>query len=220
MISTPPTSVPSPAPPSHRNSVPNFRSTISNLCVRRMHSVPTIPGRRPCRRDQLRSMTPPREFDRLSARDAKQWRALYRRYLSIGPHVSSILREPMPSWRALCVRCSERHYRRCRWSSAHPGPSCGGTSRVDKIAAMFAVWGMHLDFPPDIAGGALYPFLQCMAAQEKGLADREGGAQSLISALVRTFERIGRRACAAAARWTRSFSNEVAQPVLSPAVRD
>ena len=28
-----------------------------------------------------------------------------------------------------------------------------------------AAWGMHLDFPPDIAGGALFPYLESMANQ-------------------------------------------------------
>jgi hypothetical protein len=28
---------------------------------------------------------------------------------------------------------------------------------------MMAAWGMHLDFPPDVAGGALFPYLESMA---------------------------------------------------------
>jgi phytoene dehydrogenase-like protein len=129
-------------------------------------------------------------IDRLSARDAKEWRALYQRYLSIGPDISSILREPMPSWRAL------RTALRTPLSAL---PLVFGSSGAfvrrhfenPKVAAMFAVWGMHLDFAPDIAGGALYPFLQCMAAQERGLPIAVGGVQSLVAALVKTFVSMG-----------------------------
>jgi phytoene dehydrogenase-like protein len=129
-------------------------------------------------------------IDRLSARDAKEWRALYQRYLSIGPDISSILREPMPSWRAL---------RTALGTPLSALPLVFGSSGAfvrrhfenPKVAAMFAVWGMHLDFAPDIAGGALYPFLQCMAAQERGLPIAVGGVQSLVAALVKTFVSMG-----------------------------
>jgi hypothetical protein len=31
------------------------------------------------------------------------------------------------------------------------------------LKLMMAVWGMHLDFAPDVAGGALFPYLESMA---------------------------------------------------------
>ena len=32
-----------------------------------------------------------------------------------------------------------------------------------------AAWGLHLDFAPDVAGGALFPYLESMANQAFGM---------------------------------------------------
>jgi phytoene dehydrogenase-like protein len=45
---------------------------------------------------------------------------------------------------------------------------------------MMAAWGMHLDFPPDVAGGALFPYLESMADQSFGLVIGIGGADVII----------------------------------------
>ena len=54
----------------------------------------------------------------------------------------------------------------------------------EKLKAMMAVWGMHLDFAPDVAGGALFPYLESMADQSFGMAFGKGGADTIISAMV------------------------------------
>ena len=47
-----------------------------------------------------------------------------------------------------------------------------------------AVWGMHLDFSPDVAGGALFPYLEGMADQIFGMALGRGGADTIIAAMI------------------------------------
>jgi phytoene dehydrogenase-like protein len=42
---------------------------------------------------------------------------------------------------------------------------------------------MHLDFAPDTAGGALFPYLESMASQSFGMAIGEGGADTIIRAM-------------------------------------
>ncbi|MEU4097539.1 NAD(P)/FAD-dependent oxidoreductase [Streptomyces sp. NPDC026673] len=49
--------------------------------------------------------------------------------------------------------------------------------------AMAACWGMHLDFAPDVSGGAMFPFLELFADMENGMSVVEGGAQRLPLAL-------------------------------------
>ena len=43
---------------------------------------------------------------------------------------------------------------------------------------------MHLDFSPDIAGGALFPYLEGMANQSFGMVIGKGGADTIIKAMV------------------------------------
>ena len=42
---------------------------------------------------------------------------------------------------------------------------------------------MHLDFAPDIAGGAVFPYLESMANQSFGMVLGKGGADTIIMAM-------------------------------------
>ena len=50
--------------------------------------------------------------------------------------------------------------------------------------ALLACWGMHLDFGPDVSGGAMFPFLEAFTDMRTGIAVARGGASRLIDALV------------------------------------
>jgi len=49
--------------------------------------------------------------------------------------------------------------------------------------AALACWGMHLDFGPDVSGGAMFPFLEAFTDMRTGIAIARGGASRLIEAL-------------------------------------
>jgi phytoene dehydrogenase-like protein len=49
--------------------------------------------------------------------------------------------------------------------------------------ALVASWGMHLDFGPDVAMGALFPFLELFTDMRSGMSVVEGGAARLPEAL-------------------------------------
>jgi phytoene dehydrogenase-like protein len=50
--------------------------------------------------------------------------------------------------------------------------------------ALLACWGMHLDFGPDVSGGAMFPFLEAFTDMRTGISLAEGGASKLVDALV------------------------------------
>jgi phytoene dehydrogenase-like protein len=56
---------------------------------------------------------------------------------------------------------------------------------------MLAAWGMHLDFAPDVAGGAMFPYLEGMAGQAFGMVIGAGGADTVTRALVATIRARG-----------------------------
>jgi phytoene dehydrogenase-like protein len=60
-----------------------------------------------------------------------------------------------------------------------------------KLKVMMAAWGMHLDFPPDTAGGALFPYLESMANQAFGMVIGRGGADAIVKALARLIKAKG-----------------------------
>ncbi len=49
--------------------------------------------------------------------------------------------------------------------------------------ALLACWGMHLDFGPDVSGGAMFPFLEAFTDTRTGISIAQGGASRLIEAL-------------------------------------
>ena len=58
----------------------------------------------------------------------------------------------------------------------------------EKLKVMMSTWGMHLDFSPDVAGGALFPYLESMANQSFGMALGKNGADAIITAMVRALK--------------------------------
>lgn len=56
--------------------------------------------------------------------------------------------------------------------------------RTREAKALLACWGMHLDFGPDVSGGALFPFLEAFTDLRTGIAVARGGAARLPDALV------------------------------------
>lgn len=62
---------------------------------------------------------------------------------------------------------------------------------TDEMKALVATWGMHLDFGPDVSGGAMFPFLEVFADVEFGMSVVEGGASRMPEALVGLLKEYG-----------------------------
>jgi phytoene dehydrogenase-like protein len=57
--------------------------------------------------------------------------------------------------------------------------------------SLVSAWGMHLDYAPDIAGGAVFPLLELYADMLGGMSIVEGGAGRLADALVEVVRGLG-----------------------------
>lgn len=49
--------------------------------------------------------------------------------------------------------------------------------------ALIATWGLHLDFGPDVSGGAMFPFLESFSDMDAGMSVVQGGASHMVEAL-------------------------------------
>ena len=67
---------------------------------------------------------------------------------------------------------------------ASPETFSTDASKNPKVKAMMAAWGLHLDFAPDVAGGALFPYLECMVNQSFGMVIGQGCADTIVKAMV------------------------------------
>lgn len=122
---------------------------------------------------------------RLSPHDADAWEALTRRFGRIARAATGAMRAPMPSWGML------RGLPAASIALQSSGEFVARHFRHPKVQAMWAAWGLHLDFPPHIRGGALYPFLSCMGAQSTGIVLAKGGAGRLIDSIMALFQDSG-----------------------------
>ena len=131
-------------------------------------------------------------------RDAVTWRAMAMAFGADAPHLFALLGTPMPSWallRALWAMWRAKGLPWCmdtaRLLLSSPRAWLGQRFEDEGLQAMMAAWGMHLDFAPDVAGGALFPYLESMASQTFGMALGQGGADTIVRAMVRVIGQQG-----------------------------
>lgn len=131
-------------------------------------------------------------------RDAETWRAMVADFGADAPHLFALLGSPVPSWallRALWIMWRAKGLSGCmetaRLLLSSPRNWLGARFEDEGLQAMMGAWGMHLDFAPDVAGGALFPYLESMACQSFGMALGKGGADTIVRAMVCAIEQSG-----------------------------
>ncbi len=137
-------------------------------------------------------------IERCSRRDALAWRMLVEEFERVAPSLFPLLGQPMPSWGlARQLWAGTRRLGR-RWPLdllrlLLQSPREWAEERFEsrQVHSLCAAWGMHLDFPPEMAGGALFPFLECMVGQTQGMSLGRGGAGAMIDAMVSLLENLG-----------------------------
>src|SRR6185503_19135302 len=134
----------------------------------------------------------------LSPADGETWRRMSESFGRDAPHIFSLLGSPMPSrdllsigWKAWRAQGVAWIIDTLRLLVSSPRAFLDQNFENDKIKATLAAWGMHLDFSPDIAGGALFPYLEAMADQSFGMALGKGGADVMIKALTGYLKELG-----------------------------
>ena len=135
---------------------------------------------------------------RASPKDAERWQQLNQSFDEQAPYLFGLLGTPAPSWAA--VKLFWRLYRGLGLSKASalirvllssPRNWVNEHFESPSIHCMLASWGMHLDFGPDVSGGALFPYLEAMASQRFGMMLGQGGADTIIKAMVKAIEAAG-----------------------------
>ncbi len=134
----------------------------------------------------------------LSESDARAWRSMAAAFGKQAPHIFAVLGAPMPSrgaatavWGAIRAGGMTGLGDLARLLVSSPRDFLDRYFEHPKLKATMAVWGLHLDFPPDAAGGALFPYLESMACQAFGMVIGQGGADTMIKALVGAFKERG-----------------------------
>ena len=134
----------------------------------------------------------------LSEADADAWRELAAWFAAHAGTLFPLLGTPMPSFAAGRVLLAGMRQHGRRWplelsrlvlQSSRELVEEHFESR--ELQALVAAWGMHLDYPPDVPGGALFALLETFAGAANGMVLGRGGARSLVDALATMLERNG-----------------------------
>ena len=134
----------------------------------------------------------------LSPEDAATWARLCAGFGAEAPHLFGLLGERM-QFRALAYFIFKTLRAKgvagtvdmLRFLLQSPRGWLGETFQNPKVQAMLGAWGMHLDFAPDVAGGALFPYLEGMAGQAFGMVIGQGGADTVVKAMVSALQARG-----------------------------
>jgi len=127
---------------------------------------------------------------KVAPEDVAAWQALTAKLGQLAPHLFPLLGTELPSiaavrvlikaWRVLGVSQLLELIRMLLQSSRAFTDEHFSSPEMKALAA---TWGMHLDYGPDISGGALFSFLESIGGQEFGMVLGKGGAKVLVDAL-------------------------------------
>lgn len=131
-----------------------------------------------------------RRLSAFASDDAESWAALSADFPAQAEHIFALLGVrfglwPMArvGWRAVRKLGLSGTADLARLLVSAPRDWLDRTFVSPQVKATLAAWGMHLDFAPDIAGGALFPYLEAMTNQSFGMALGKGGADTVTRAM-------------------------------------
>lgn len=134
----------------------------------------------------------------LSSRDRAAWLDLRRRFWMLAPYAADVLGHPMPSLGTAAALA--RSYRRIGRSGLAEIARLALQSSWDvtetyferrEMHALFGAWGMHVDLPPEMPGGAFFGLRKTFAAERSGATIGRGGVEALPVAMVALLKGLG-----------------------------
>ncbi len=130
--------------------------------------------------------------------DIAAWERLTVQLNEWAPFIFGILGSDMPSvsavktmWKARKALGTDGVYQMAKLALSSTRAFTDENFESPKTKALMATWGMHLDFAPDISGGALFSYLETVGGQLFGMVIGEGGAVTLVDALVGVIQEHG-----------------------------
>lgn len=130
--------------------------------------------------------------------DAEAWDRLCGGFGEKAEYIFALLGNPMQMHRQGRLLAKALYRKGFAWTAdlgrllvSSPRSFLSETFESEHVRATLAAWGMHLDFAPDMAGGAVFPYLEAMANQHFGMVIGRGGADTVTRALVSKIQSAG-----------------------------
>ena len=139
------------------------------------------------------------EFAALGASEVDGWRQLIELYKRVAPHLFELFYTEFPSaalWSQLANMLAGSATDTARLARLLLQSSGGFAGRFFQSSAargLLEAWGYHLDFGPDVRGGAVFAFIAAVSSHLNGMSLAEGGAGRITKALGTMLEQGGAR---------------------------
>ena len=137
-------------------------------------------------------------LSRFSRKDADAWTSFQAYFNRCAPLFLPLFHLPMPSFSALrqVWRITRKLGMKQTWELAQlllKSPREYGEYLFEhpKSRALLAPWAMHLDFGPEVSGGATFPFVEPPTYQAFGMPLSKGGVGNMIRSMAAVVKRYG-----------------------------
>ena len=137
------------------------------------------------------------EFAKCSPADLGGWREVVSNYRRLAPHVLPLTNMALPSREAVGQVLRMIFYLRSGMLDlkdvifGSPRRFVDRFFHTDEAKSAFLPWAFHLDFAPDVPGGAAFAFVSAASAHLNGLILAQGGAGAIVSALCKLIKAHG-----------------------------
>jgi phytoene dehydrogenase-like protein len=130
------------------------------------------------------------ELRRHDSTDAEGWSRLYDRFQTFQQTLLPLYTTPLPSAEA-GKKLADAVWQTSLSEVMSLGQLLTNSTRelgdeyfaTPEAKALVATWGLHLDYGPDVSGGAMFPFLETFTDMTEGISIATGGASNLVEAL-------------------------------------
>ena len=131
-----------------------------------------------------------KSFKQVSSHDADAWVKLLAYFNKTSPHFLPLFQVQMPSFMAFRKVCGsvwdlgiKESYELAQILLKSPREYTRYWFDHPKTRALFTPWAMHLDYGPDVSGGAAFPFVEPPIYFNYGMPLSEGGVGNLIKSM-------------------------------------
>lgn len=135
---------------------------------------------------------------KVAPNDVESWKVLTSKLGEYAPHIFPLLGADLPSkaaakslWKSWRTLGTEGLFNLIRFLLQSSRSFTSEYFKHPETAALAATWGMHLDYGPDISGGALFAFLESIGGQEFGMVLGKGGATTIVDSLLGVLNQYG-----------------------------
>lgn len=138
------------------------------------------------------------ELERHDPADLEGWQDLYGKFGRFAETLLPLLDTTLPSGRAARILLGAVRKEGItgvaelsQLALESPRELGDGYFETEEAKVLVAAWGLHLDFGPDVSGGAMIPVLESFGAMMEGMAICKGGASNISQSMVALVEELG-----------------------------